>query len=328
MSRFAAECVLPLRWHADHDLDDLTRYLAELSLLVDVTVVDSSPPALFDRHHAAWGQTVRHLPPAPWPGRNGKVRNVMTGVRAARHERIIIADDDVRYETKALAEGLDLLEDADLIVPQNVFTAWPWHARWDTARQLINRALGGDYPGTVLIRRDMLADRGYHGDVLFENLQLMRTVTARSGVIGRARGLYVGRRPPTTRHFLSQRIRQAYDDFAQPARLAVEAALLPAVVLACRAAGNGRALAMIALPAIATAEAGRRRAGGKAVFPPTSPMWAPCWLAERAICVWLAIGYRLTGGIRYGDGRIWDATTSPHSAAIADEPLDDTKKEK
>ena len=130
----------------------------------------------------------------------------------------------MRYERKTLAEGLDLLQDADLIVPQNVFTTWPWHARWDTARQLINRALGSDYPGTVLVRRDMLADRGYHGDVLFENLQLMRTVTARGGVIRRARGLYVGR-PPTTRHFLSQRIRQAYDDFAQPTRLAVEAAL-------------------------------------------------------------------------------------------------------
>ena len=83
---------------------------------------------------------------------------------------------------------------------------------------------------------------------------------------------------------------------------------------------------MIGLPAIATAEAGRRRAGGKAVFPPTSAIWTPCWLAERAICVWLAIGYRLTGGIRYGDGRIRDATTSPPSAPIADQPLDDTSR--
>lgn len=52
------------------------------------------------------------------------------------------------------------------------------------------------------------------------------------------------------------------------------------------------------------AEAGRRRGGGAAVFPASVVAWAPVWLGERAVCVWLALLSRLRGGARYGDGRL------------------------
>lgn len=302
-----AEYVLPLRWHDDHDLADLTGYLAELARSVDVTVVDGSAPELFARHHEAWHGLVRHVPPQPWPGRNGKVRNVVTGVRLARHPLVVIADDDVRWDAAALAEALALMEGVDLLVPQNVFTDWPWHARWDTGRQLLNRAWGGDYPGTMVVRRDGLAERGYAGDVLFENLELMRTIAGDGGVVRRAPDLFVGRRPPTPHHFWSQRVRQAYDDFAQPGRLVAEASLLPLALLL--GARRPAALVVLALSAVVVAEAGRRSAGGTAAFPPTSAWWAPVWVTERAVGVWLAIALRLTGGVRYGDGRIRHAAT-------------------
>ncbi len=307
MRRLDAEYVLPLRWHDDTGLDELTAYLTALAEVIDVTVVDGSPPKIFDRHHGAWKGLVRHLPPEPWPGRNGKVRNVMTGVRQARHPVVVLADDDVRYTPAALARGLRLLEGADLLVPQNVFTEWPWHARWDTARQLVNRAFAGDYPGTLLVRRDALGPEGYDGDVLFENLELMRTVARRGGAVRWAPDLFVGRRPPTARHFWSQRVRQAYDNFAQPGRLVVEAGLLPLVLLA----GRRRPVVVGALVAAATlaAEGGRRRASGARVFPRTTALWAPVWLTERAVCVWAAVGLRVAGGVRYGDGRLLRAAS-------------------
>ncbi|HET7723385.1 MAG TPA: glycosyltransferase family 2 protein [Propionibacteriaceae bacterium] len=305
----AAEYVLPVRWQDDADLDDLTMYLRELSAFVDVTVVDGSSPELFARHSAAWSPYARVLPPQPWPGRNGKVRGVMTGLRLARHDMVVIADDDVRYSREALIEGLGRLEHADLVAPQNVFTDWPWHARWDTGRQLLNRAFGSDYPGTLVVRRSSVLPEGYDGDVLFENLELMRTVASRGGVIERADDLYVARRTPTAAHFLSQRVRQAYDDFAQPGRLVVEAALLPTVVALRR---RPTVLALLVLAAVALAETGRRRAGGGRVFPRTAALWAPLWVLERAVCVWLAIGRRATGGIPYGDGRIRRAASSRH----------------
>lgn len=310
MQRPDLEYVLPLRWRDDSGLADLTAYLAELSRPVDVTVVDGSEPELFRHHHEAWAELVRHVGAQPWPGRNGKVRNVMTGVRLARHPLVVIADDDVRWTADQLTALPARMDGVDLLVPQNVFTAWPWHARWDTARQLVNRTFGGDYPGTLVVRRDRLAEQGYHGDVLFENLELIRTIAAGGGTVRRAPDLYVGRRPPTARHFRSQRVRQAYDDFAQPARLAAEAAVLPfALVLLWRRRPAG--LAALAVASMLTAEVGRRRSGGAAVFPSTGSWWAPLWLTERAFCVWLAIGRRLGGGVRYGDGRILRAAAHP-----------------
>lgn len=310
-----AEYVLPLRWDdddaadADGALSELAAYLEVLSALIDVTVVDGSAPAAFARHASAFPAMVRHLPVEPRPGRNGKVAGVMTGVRASRHERIVLGDDDVRYDASALATVVDLLGVADVVTPQNFFAPLPWHARWDTARILLNRALAHDYPGTLALRRSALPEEGYDGDVLFENLELIRTVRAAGGTHLAADDCLVARRPPSAAHFLRQRVRQAYDSFAQPGRLAAELLILPVVlVLAVRAP---RWLPALGAVAVAAAEAGRRRGdGARRAFPATSALWAPLWLLERGVCAWIAVGLRVRGGVRYSDGRLARAGNS------------------
>lgn len=301
-----AEYVLPLRWADDRDLPDLVAYLGRLVAWLPVTVVDGSDD-LFAAHDRAFPPAVRHVHPDPHPGRNGKVAGVVTGLRLARADRVVLADDDVRYDRPTLEAVLDRLADADVVRPQNVFDPLPWHARWDTARMLVNRTVGGDYPGTLALRRSALGPEGYDGDVLFENLELLRTARARGGVVRRADDLYVTRRPPTTRHFLDQRPRQAYDSLAQPGRYAAELAVLPAVVLAARRAP--RVLLVLAAAACVLAEAGRRRAGGAARFPVTADLLAPAWLLERGVCAWLALVLRATGGARYGGTRLPRAAT-------------------
>ena len=311
-SRLPVEYVVPLKWDSDDELADLTDYLHRLADWMDVTVVDGSRRELFDDHQRLWHPTIRHIAPDPWPGRNGKVAGVVTGVRAARHPRVVIADDDVRWEADALRRAAQLLDHSDLIRPQNYFSALPWHARWDTSRTLVNRAFGSDYPGTYVLRRDtFLRMGGYDGDAMFENLEMARTIRAVGGQELRVNDLFVARRPPTARHFLRQRIRQAYDSLAQPARLLVEVALLPGLVIlgfAARQRGGWRGLALslsaVAGLVVSTAEVGRRRDGGAAVFSASAALWTPMWLLERAICVWVALGCRLRGGVPYGDQRV------------------------
>lgn len=303
--------VLPLRSSQPLAGAEFAAYLAALAEWADVLIVDGSAPDVFAAHAALWGHAVRHLPvDADLVSPMGKVGGVLTGVRHASHERLVIADDDVRYSAATLRAVAARLDDAHVVRPQNYFDPLPWHARWDTGRTLLNRVTGGDWPGTLAVRRSaLLATGGYDGRALFENLELVRTVVAAGGTERLARDVFVRRIPPETAHFAGQRVRQAYDEVARPGRLAVQLALLPAVGVAV-ARRRWRGLAGAALAAVAVAEVGRRIDRGQEVFPPDTPLWAPLWLAERAVTSWLAVGSRLVhGGVRYGGTVLTHAAT-------------------
>ena len=306
--------VLPLRWSDDHELAELTAYLTWLANTVDeVLVIDGSGEPLFSAHRAAWGRMVTHTKPAEHLDFvMGKVNGVDTGVRMARNEAVVIADDDVRYGERELEQMTEALEGAHLVRPHNHFSPLPWHARWDTGRILLNRAFGGDFPGTLGVRASCFrAIDGYDGDVMFENLELIRSVEAAGGTVSTRFDILVERRPPTTRHFVSQRVRQAYDDFTLPKRMALFLSVAPAVATAAAARRPGL-IAAGALATVAIAERGRRRAGATRVFEPLAALAAPLWVTERAITAWLAVGQRLLkGGTRYGETRIARSATPP-----------------
>ena len=307
--------VLPIRrWRSAAEAE-LGAYLEWLVAEpgVEVVVVDGSPPEIFAAHRAAWPEGVRHVPvDADLTGVMGKVNGVVTGVRTATHERVVVADDDVRWDRAGLRRMAALLDRAELVCPQNHFDPLPWHARWDTARTLINRAAGIDFPGTLGVRRSaVLAAGGYDGDTLFENLELIRTVQAFGGRAVSAPDLYVRRLPPVASHFWSQRVRQAYDDLTLPVRFAGELALGP-LVAALVARRRFRPVAVGALAATTAAEVGRRRAGGAAIFPASCSLLAPVWLGERAVCAWAALWLRLVrGGVLYAGTRIRKPANAP-----------------
>jgi hypothetical protein len=307
MSALALSYVVPVRVDAPEHA--LTAYLEWVSAHVDVVVVDGSDARVFAAHHECWGAHVRHLPVDParvTP--NGKVGGVLTGLAECRFDRVVIADDDVRYDLPSLERIARLLDEAEVVRPQNVFTEWPWHAWWDTGRTLLARVTGGDWPGTLGVRRDfLLALGGYDGDVMFENLELVRTVVAGGGRERPALDLVVGRVPPPAAQFRGQRVRQAYDELARPGRLAVELALLPVLL-----AGGRRFAARTALAAVLAAEVGRRRAHGARAYPPATVLAAPLWICERAVTSWIAVAQHvLAGGVAYRGTRISRAASRP-----------------
>lgn len=320
----AVTYILPLRRGRGGELADLPGYLGMVSSWegVAVLVVDGSPPEVFAEHARLLPPGIGHLRPG-YSCLNGKVSGVLTGLDVARTELCVIADDDVRYTEDSFTELLRHLRTADLVRPQNYFTQLPWHARWDTARTLLNRALGADYPGTLGVRRSILrASGGYDGDVLFENLELIRTVRAAGGTELRVQDLFVARKPCSARHFWTQRVRQAYDDFAQPVRLATELLLLP-VLAAGSLRRRGFPLAVAGL-AVGLAEIGRRRSRGREVFAPSSALWAPAWVLERSVAVWAALALRFAGGVPYAGRRL---RTAAHSERFLRRRLNDRRNE-
>lgn len=282
----------------------------------ETIVVDGSPPPVFALNAAALVDAIadglRHLPPAAdLATEMGKVGGVLTGLRLASHEKLVVADDDVRYDEGTLAAIRSALDTADVVRPQNYFDPLPWHACWDTGRVLLNRVTGGDWPGTLGVRRSALvATGGYDGRAMFENLELVRTIVAAGGREAALVDVFVPRRPSTARHFWSQRVRQAYDEIARPERLALQLALLPLGV-ALAVTGRWRILAAGAVLAILIADVGRRRGGGRRVFPARTSLCAPLWLIERAVASWLAVGARwCLGGVPYR-GRVLRHAATP-----------------
>jgi hypothetical protein len=297
--------VLPIKWDGNQPLNELTSYLEYLSPHTELIIVDGSLPENFEKHHRFWSHLGKHIPPAAhYQFLNGKVNGVMTGITAATHDHVIIADDDVRYLVGQLHELGKLLNNHQLVSPQNYFQPRPWHGTWDSSRSLLNLALAHDYPGTLAVQRKfLLALGGYDGDVLFENLELIRTIKAGGGKVLYKNDLFVRRLPPSTKHFLSQRIRQAYDDYAQPARLAFFIMLLPLCILL--AIYKPILIALLIIASIIIAEVGRRKYGGQRVFAISCSFFAPAWLLERGICTWLALFQKLiNGGVSYNAATI------------------------
>jgi hypothetical protein len=318
--RRTASYVVPLRVEGQSEIAELAGYLRGISAFAEVLVVDGSSQCAFKRHAEQFDPAIHHLrPDRDLNYAMGKVNGVITGVRRASHDAVVIADDDVRYEPCVVHEVVKRLSRADLVVPQNYFEPLPWHARWDTARTLLNRVYTGDswfsvgdFPGTLGVRRTFFLEiDAYDGDLIFENLELMRTVRAAGGKVETALDLYVRRLPPTTGQFLSQRVRQAYDDFAIPLRMGGFLAIGPTLA-GLALGGRARVAAALAIGAMALAEKGRRRGNGPSVYPASSSLMAPAWIGERAVCSWLALGHRLLrGGTTYRGGVISRAATSP-----------------
>ncbi|MBA2687997.1 MAG: glycosyltransferase family 2 protein [Gemmatimonadaceae bacterium] len=303
--------VLPIRSSVPRLDADFRDYLGYIAGLTEVVVVDGSSVPVFEEHARTWGRNVLHIRPhADLATPMGKVGGVLTGMRVASNSRIIIADDDIRYDEDGIAAVANALDNADVVRPQNYFSPRPWHALWDSGRILLNRISGGDWPGTLGVQRErvMLAG-GYDGTAMFENLELVRTVLASGGRECLLLDTFVARRPSTTRHFLSQRVRQAYDEFARPARLLVQLALLPIAIIAF-IVGGWHPLGYASAAIIALAEIGRRRGSGANVFPFTASLIAPAWVIERAICAWLALGARVfLGGVPYRGAILRKAAT-------------------
>ena len=293
-------------------IDELAGYFRLLRRAgCEVLVVDGSPPAVFSRNGEAWGSLCEHVEVDRTFGcLNDKVNGIHTGVFRSRHEKIILADDDIRYTPESLSRVMQLLDRFTVVRPQNFLDPMPWWARLEAARMLINRATlqAGDYPGTcAFLRQSMLAAGPYDGDVLFDNEEIIRHFARCGAQIRYAVDLFVRKVPPSFRKWIEQRPRQAYEDFGLRAKTAFFLAVLP-LLLGCTfffGAKSGLVcLAGLSLLSIAVALRGWLRGRARERFAFSTILFAPLWICERALSTYLALYWFLVrGGYPFG-GRL------------------------
>jgi hypothetical protein len=286
----------------------------------DVLVIDGSPAAVFARHADAWHWLVRHEPVDRSFGYlNDKVNGIHTGVNLATTEKIILGDDDIRYDQDEIDRVCELLETFEVVRPQNFLSPLPWWARMEAARMLINRATlrTGDYPGTCAFRRTAMLRVGhYDGDVLFDNEEIIRHFAHAGATVSYAIDLFVRKHPPTLRKWVEQRPRQAYEDFGLRSKTALFLSLpILAIWIAC-ALGPGALLfycAALVAAAMGLAFVGRWRGYAAQFFPLSICVFAPLWILERTASTYWALYWHFAhGGYPFGDkilskgiGRDW-----------------------
>ena len=327
--------VLPIRRNAfaEDGTAELREYLSILQAAgCDVLVIDGSPPQVFAQHHELWSAVCRHEHVNSRYGfLNDKVNAIHTGVELAATEKIIIADDDIRYGKIDIEQVNELLKQFDVVRPQNYLVGTPrcgvrtsqrdvptasplpiW-AKMEGARMLINRATlrHADYPGTCAFRRStFIAAGSYDGDVLFDNEEIIRHF-ARSGArVCYADDLFIAKRPPTFRKWLEQRPRQAYEDFGLRFKTMLFAALLPLMISAI--AIDARYLSILLL-SVVVAVGGWVRGRARKFFPFHVCLFAPLWVVERSVSTYWAFWWFVArGGYPFGDqllskgiGRDW-----------------------
>ena len=297
----------------------------------EVLVVDGSPREVFDSHGEAWGGACVHAKVDPqYKYLNGKVNGIHTGVSLAAHERIVLADDDIRYRADDVRRMAGLLDSFEMVRPQNYLSPLPLWARTEAARMLINRGWirEGDYPGTLGVRRSSMQRLGhYDGDVLFDNEEIVRHFRSCGAAVAYARDFFILKRPPSFRKWIEQRPRQAYEDFVMRAKTAFFAALPPALALLWLAVGWRPALAFGAAVAAGAMLVAARGLGDGAArfFPPWLCLYAPLWVAERVVSTYWAFYWRVArGGYPFGDkllakgtGRSWRAAGRAAPAAVS-----------
>jgi hypothetical protein len=286
----------------------------------EVLVIDGSPAWVFEQHAENWRSLVRHEPVDRSFGYlNDKVNGIHTGVNLATTENIILADDDIRYAALEIARVRDLLDEFEVVRPQNFLSPLPWWARMEAARMLINRATLriADYPGTCAFRRETMLRVGhYDGDVLFDNEEIIRHFARGGATISYALNLFVRKRSPIFRKWIEQRPRQAYEDFG----LRLKTALFLSVPIFAGWIGyvfGFKALlfyfAALFLIAFALAMAGRLRGAAARHFGWSVCFFAPLWILERSASTYWALYWHFVhGGYPFGDkilskgiGRDW-----------------------
>lgn len=291
------------------EIAEFAAYFRDLAAAgCDVLIVDGSPAAVFEQHREAWSALGTHVGVDPqYRYLNGKVNGVHTGVALSRCERIILADDDIRYVAADIHRMCELLDRFELVRPQNYLSPLPWWGRMEASRMLINRGAlrTGDYPGTCGLRKSAMLRVGhYDGDVLFDNEELVRHFMLKRANVCHANDFFILKKPPTLAKWREQRPRQAYEDFVMRAKTLTFMAVLPAGIAAGIAFGTiGAATFAAGVSLIGLGLAARGlRDGAHRFFPAWIPLYAPLWVLERSLSVYWAIYWKLRyGGYPFGD---------------------------
>ena len=281
------------------DLRELGNYLSTLGAAgLDVVILDASPCPLFERNACVLRWVGRHVAVCPEHCTPmGLLDPVRAAVNVAACEKVIVAMDDVRYTTEAIARICEMLEAHEVVEPQDYLEPLPWWGSIEAGRILLHRGIEPqpDHGATFGFRRSALRTMRVVTTAGYADDPVRRLAASGAEVFG-AGDVFVRRQPGTFDSWIEDRPRLAGDDFSFPFKSAFFFSIVPLLFLI--GLFGGMRMASVYAGVIAFASIGlalNGRSGASAFFPLHTCLFAPLWVFERSVSVYWALFRKIRG---------------------------------
>jgi hypothetical protein len=301
--------------------DDLRSLGERCTLLTaegcDVVVVDASEPAAFADHRRVLRWVARHLPPAPAHlAADGTLNLLAAAADFAQTNKVVVATPAAHYRTDDLHLVCDLLEEHEVVVPNEYLDPLPWWARIDAGRMLLQRAVmvWPDAAGTFGFRRDSLAAIRRHGRPSNAG-DILHALATQGMELHDAADVFIRRTPPALGNWWRRR---PHESRLSPAGGALFVTLIPLLAVAGLFGGAGLLggfSGALAFGAFALAVRGRLGVAAR-YFPMSACLFAPVWLLERSLTAYRAVGLRF-GELMRAEPAPSSPATEPHASYVA-----------
>jgi hypothetical protein len=291
--------VIDAATRSDRALRELANYLSTIGTAgCEVIVFDCSPRLQFDLNRRVLRWVSRHVAiRREHCSRGGTIDPIRAAALVAGCEKVVVADEGVRYTEESIARVCELLDRHEVVEPQDYLDPLPWWNGVEAGRILMHRAIDPqpDHGATFGFRRSIVHTLPALGSGDIPGDQVRRLAAAGAEVYAPA-NVFVRRESTKLREWLAARPRAAADDFSLPTKNVFFFSLLPILAI-LTILGSGRLAASYA-GVIAFASVGlaiRGRFGATAFFPLSASLFAPVWVFERSVSVYWALARKLRG---------------------------------
>ena len=282
----------------DRGTTDVTEFAAYLSTIAAAgfEVILAELPDAFDENDRVLRWVGHHVRIRPQHRSfTGAIDPLRVAMDVATCDKVIVADERVRYSVNALHEINGLLDAHEVVEPQDYFDPLPWWGGIDAGRMLVHRGIEPlpDHGATFGFRRGML--RGLRAiDAGATMGDPPRRLASQGAEVFSALEVFVRRIPPLLGEWIRQRPRHADNDFSLPLKSALFFGILPVALVLSLLGGPRLAVCYAAAISVASLSlAMRGRVGAAQFFPWRACLYAPLWVLERSLSVYWALLRRL-----------------------------------
>lgn len=242
-------------------------------------------------------------------GNNDKLNGIYAAVKIVKYNYIFIVDDHYRITGEKFLVALQYFEIYDMFKVVPVFDKYTFSVMLDEAgfffRSFVNKTK--QYAGHIALKHELFVKYGFPcRDALYDEYVVEKYYQDKGCSVGfPPQVFFSATQKITTKKFLEQRIRYAYENIAFPLRFIIHLLFLPSFVIGVLANLKVTVILLLIYSIfIAFISFVGQRIYGAESMPKYLFMLAPIWHLFYWVTSWISLFLYFSGGICFGERRI------------------------